>query len=155
MSPPPTLADCGPRYFHGARLFILTTARGKKSVTAVGSTPPVWPFQSTPAASQLREAFFAKPRNEGGTETHRDRQRIREIERWRWRRMSVRIRVWEAADHCRYAYLLIGAASDKLCRPMRTADGDGGRTQAMVVEDLLVDASTKLVVAVSVMICIQ
>jgi hypothetical protein len=70
-------------------------------------------------------------------------------------RMSVRIRAWEAADHCRYAYLLIGAASDKLCRPMRTADGDGGRTQAMVVEDLLVDASTKLVVAVSVMICIQ
>jgi hypothetical protein len=69
--------------------------------------------------------------------------------------MSARNRAWEAADHCRYAYLLISAAGNALCLPMGAADGDSGRTQAMVAEDLLVDASTKLVVAVSVMMAAE
>jgi hypothetical protein len=65
-----------------------------------------------------------------------------------WRAL-VRQRAGEAEDHCQRANVLLVDSVRVLDRPMRAADGDDARAQAMLAEDLLVEASTNLALVVS------
>ncbi|TVU42255.1 hypothetical protein EJB05_08649, partial [Eragrostis curvula] len=66
-----------------------------------------------------------------------------------------RVRVWdrasEAAGRCGHARGLLAAAVGRLAQPMRAADAPVHRVRALVTDDQLVDASSSLAVAASLM----
>ncbi|TVU42201.1 hypothetical protein EJB05_08594, partial [Eragrostis curvula] len=67
------------------------------------------------------------------------------------RRARVRDRASEAADLCRRATGQLAVAAGRLAQPMRAADAPGDRVRGLAAEDLLVDASSNLAVAASLM----